>query len=80
MTGHLDRIPWHTCRHCGKRSYSSRRAAKAALRHHGDRKGMAAYECHTNPGVFHLGHIPTAVRRGHASRDNIALPRKRDTA
>lgn len=54
MTGHLDRIAWHTCQHCGK--------------------------CHYDPTVWHLGHTPTAVRRGYATRDDISTPRKRDTA
>ncbi len=81
MTGNLDRIPWHTCSHCGKRGVSSRRQARKMLRRMKcATTGMSVYECHYVEGVFHWGHTPTAVRRGYATRDDISTPRKRDTA
>ena len=80
MTGHLDRIAWHTCQHCGKRGFSTRKRAKKMLqRMRSEKSGMSAYQCHYDPTVWHLGHTPTAVRRGYATRDDISTPRKRDT-
>lgn len=65
---------WFSCPDCvqpdgrAKRSYPNRNTAKRIRRlHHGD-KGMRVYECPSNPGTYHLGHIPPAVRKGYWSR------------
>jgi hypothetical protein len=78
MTGQLDAIAWHTCPDCGKRSYSSRKRARKVLRHIADSDHMSAYRCHYNSALWHIGHTPTAVRRGHATRDQITTPRRRE--
>lgn len=55
-----------------KRGYQTRAAAKRAARHMrklGDEL-MSAYRC-GECGVFHIGHLPRAVKRGEAGRADI---------
>lgn len=60
------------CEACGKRSYPSRRAAKTAARH-AHKGSMNAYPCPNRPEgfepVWHVGHLPDAVRRGWITKD-----------
>jgi hypothetical protein len=56
-----------TCE-CGKRSYMSKSVAKRAAKHV-DRT-MRTYCCPIS-GLWHVGHIPDAVRRGFLRRDEI---------
>jgi len=58
---------------CGKRTYFTRRAARAARTHHEKCQGLAIYPCphlHQDGEVgFHLGHRPEGLGRGHIDRD-----------
>ena len=68
---------WFSCPDCKqadgrpKRSYPNKSTAKRTMRlHHGD-KGMRVYECPKRPGTYHLGHLPTAIRKGYWSRQEV---------
>lgn len=52
------------CEDCEKRGYFSRKIARAAREvwHLGD-KGVRPYECPAKRGLWHLGHMPSTVRR-----------------
>ncbi|CAG7633243.1 hypothetical protein E143388_07479 [Rhodococcus opacus] len=68
---------WVSCPHCGgKRTYFTRRAARAARTHHEKCQGLAIYPCphlHQDGEVgFHLGHRPEGLGRGHIDRDTRA--------
>lgn len=56
---------------CGKQGFSSKKAAKQVARSLG-RRYLNSYRCEYAPTeLWHLGHLPTVVKRGHASRDSI---------
>ncbi|MDJ0419669.1 hypothetical protein ACVH9Z_15220 [Rhodococcus opacus] len=66
-----------SCPHCGgKRTYFTRRAARAARTHHEQRQGLAICPCphrHQDGEVgFHVGHRPEGLGRGHIDRDTLA--------
>lgn len=50
------------CRHCGKRTYRTRKTAKAAAKTIPGRH-MATYPCPHGPG-WHHGHLPLDVVHG----------------
>lgn len=73
MTSHSERMPdWVHC-NCGKRGFRSRGDARVALKRHYQRntKGFSVYCCPRDDRYFHLGHLPTAVRKGKIGRDDI---------
>jgi hypothetical protein len=44
---------------------------------------LSAYECDTNPGLWHIGHLPEAVAKGQLTRKwvttrRIDLPESND--
>ena len=45
-----------TCAACHKRTYPNRKEARAARRGGHPGSQLAAYECPTTPGWWHLGH------------------------
>jgi hypothetical protein len=55
---------------CGKREYESRKEARAALRKLEPGGKGSAYRCERFGG-WHWGHLPAAVVRGDASRDEL---------
>lgn len=60
------------CALCDKAMFPSRKAAREAIgRIPGRSPGakMNAYRCKENENYWHIGHLPTAVRRGFVSRD-----------
>lgn len=61
------------CPTCGKLRYLTRAHAKRAIRQHQHREGrLSAYRC----GEFwHIGHLPRAIARGQASRDDLGRSR-----
>lgn len=65
---------WYTCPECGKRTFHTRKAAKAAIRslkNDGSRKDtrpsdiIVVYECGTG---FHIGHTKGRLRYEKQSR------------
>ena len=73
MTSHSERMPdWVRC-DCSKRGFRSRGDARVALKRHYRRntKGFSVYRCTLDTRYFHLGHLPTAVRKGKIGRDDI---------
>lgn len=59
------------CPSCGKESYGSRKLAKAAARLM-SRHNLSAYRCsHATTEVWHLGNLPSAVRKGKKGRGDI---------
>jgi hypothetical protein len=59
--------------HCpthGKRAYPDRQTARNAIRRHGDSR-MRAYRCDALHDVWHIGHLPAAVKRGHVTTREI---------
>jgi hypothetical protein len=70
---------WTTCEQCGKRTFVSRKQAKAYARvaFPGDR-GLNAYECPLGGTGYHIGHMPEPVKKGIEGRDAIiTTPRLR---
>lgn len=62
MTAVEGLVGWVTCP-CGKRGYPTRPAARR-----GDpRKGLHRFPCPTT-GLWHNGHIPEKLLRGHVTR------------
>lgn len=59
-----------TCADCGKRCYPTKADAKAAARQLVHRKGgrLSVYQCGS---YWHFGHLPTQIRRGDATRDDL---------
>lgn len=58
-----------TCEAHGKLSFRSRKIARLHLRrNHPGEPGMAAYECDTGSGMWHVGHLPRQVMRGRRAR------------
>lgn len=50
------------CQDCGKKSYSTRKRAKAALKlYHPGEKNLAVYQCGE---YFHYGHLRYSVVKG----------------
>ncbi|MBC2637848.1 MULTISPECIES: hypothetical protein [unclassified Rhodococcus (in: high G+C Gram-positive bacteria)] len=63
-----------TCLHCDKRTYFTRRDARAARTHHEKRRGLSIYPCphHKQDGDgFHLGLRPEGLGRGDIDRDTL---------
>lgn len=64
-----------TCETCGKRCYTSKRDAKAAIRQRQHRAGrLSAYRC--GP-YWHIGHLHRAVAAGQLRRDQIRTRKDR---
>lgn len=51
------------CPDCGKRRYIKRAGAKAVIKSLPDNRAMREYRCPVGEG-WHIGHLPSAVRRG----------------
>lgn len=64
------------CVGCGKYRFVSRSAAKRARRRMSNPHGLNAYECPTEPGWWHLGHLPAAVVRGERGRSDLTAPKQ----
>ena len=59
---------------CGKVRLLTKADAKKVLRRMKGRKGrMHAYEC---MGFYHVGHVPSDLKKGAASRDDIEARRE----
>lgn len=68
------RISGGTCATCGKRMFTSKPAAKLAIRRMKGRVGkIRAYRCGQR---WHIGHTPSAVIRGDLPRDQINQRRR----
>lgn len=68
-----------TCEPCGKRSFSTRSAARKTAKQIPGR-GLHAYACPKGHG-WHLGHLPTSVVRGAISKsDYVAGVERRRAA
>ena len=67
--GYPDRIvhDYGICGDCGKVRYACRKDARRIARSKGWH-GMNAYQC---GDYWHLGHPPTALRRGQISRGDL---------
>ncbi|WP_257225784.1 hypothetical protein [Rhodococcus opacus] len=66
---------WVTCPHCDKRTYFTRKDARAARTHHEKRRGLSIYPCphHERGGDgFHVGLRPEGLGRGAIDRDTLA--------
>ena len=63
---------WSTCMECGKRTFESKKDAKAYRRaaFPGD-AGLNAYECTLGGTGYHVGHLPEPVKQGIVSRADI---------
>ena len=68
MAGGKDRTWYFVTCECGKRSYMNRANAKKAARRID--RSLHAYKCKLS-GLWHIGHLPDVVRRGHLSREEI---------
>lgn len=53
---------------CGKLAYPTREAARHGIRRHSQGDQMRPYRC-DGCGLWHAGHLPTAVKRGHLTAD-----------
>lgn len=65
----------YTCG-CGKLAYRSKTEAKRAMREAQDRYSgepghWNPYRCLADIGVWHYGHLPRSVVRGHISRGEV---------
>lgn len=65
------------CEIHGKRSYPSRRLAKAAAR---DMRtpGLREYPCAVTPGYWHFGHLPQATVVGIKTAAEVYHPNARE--
>jgi hypothetical protein len=61
---------WITCQGCGKRGYRNRKTAKK-VEARMPTKQLGVYECQEYPGLFHVGHLPTAIIRGDRGRASL---------
>ncbi|WP_422333084.1 hypothetical protein [Rhodococcus sp. (in: high G+C Gram-positive bacteria)] len=64
-----------TCPHCDKRTYFTRKDARAARTHHEKRQGLSIYLCPHQGGDgdgFHVGLRPEGLGRGDIDRDTLA--------
>lgn len=68
----LDAAGGSRCPVCGKVRYSSRRAARLAIRRIRSRRSghMSPYRC---GDFWHVGHTPSAVVRGDITRDDLVV-------
>lgn len=57
-----------TCGWCGKRGFSTRKAARQAARRLFPEARMSAYRCHHGGTSWHFGHQPAALRHGEIDR------------
>lgn len=57
-----------TCRSCEKRTYDSRREARAAARRAHPDDLLAAYACPHNPQWWHIGHANPHCRNGNRTQ------------
>ena len=65
---------------CGKYRYWSRKAAKLAIRRIQRRRDLtsrlAAYRCTHDDTCWHIGHVPSPIKRGVIARsDFVPKPR-----
>lgn len=67
-------VPPGTCWACGKRSYSSKKEAKQTARRTHPGEQLDTYECHSNAGAYHYGHLPQRVKEGRIPRSMLAPP------
>jgi hypothetical protein len=69
------RPPIGTCLEHGKMLFRNRKIARRHARrvHPGAR--LSAYECATNLGMWHYGHLPEPVTRGELSRKWVSTRR-----
>ncbi|GAB3988812.1 hypothetical protein [Nocardioides marmoraquaticus] len=56
-----------SCPVCGKRRFTTRRAAKKVARRLNPGQHMNVYRCGE---YYHFGHIPSAIRHGAITRDD----------
>ena len=56
------------CPDCRKVTYPSRKAARAR-RKQMPHANLSVYPCEFMEGVYHLGHLPPALRQGRLTRD-----------
>ncbi|CAG7618416.1 hypothetical protein [Rhodococcus opacus] len=66
---------WVTCPHCGKRTYFTRKDARAARTHHEKRQGLSIYPCphqDQDGDRFHVGLRPEGLGRGAIDRNTLA--------
>lgn len=66
---------WVTCPHCDKRTYFTRRDARAARTHHEKRRGLSIYPCPhqaQDSDGFHVGFRPIGLGRGSIDRGTLA--------
>ena len=66
---------WVTCPHCDRRTYFTRKDARAARTHHEKRQGLSIYPCphqDQDGDRFHVGHRPEGLGRGAIDRDTLA--------
>ena len=71
---HRPTARWATCPHCNKRTYFTRKDARAARTQHDKRRGLSIYTCpHQEDGGdgFHVGHRPKSLTRGCIGRDTL---------
>lgn len=73
-------VAWVWCARCNKRTYHSRRDAKAVARSHrqASDRHIRAYECPEGRG-WHVGHYPEVVAAGLISADEAALTSRSDS-
>lgn len=64
------------CEQHGKRLYSSRKAAKTAIRQHQQPAGMREYRCDMVDGMWHCGHLPPAVMEGRRTARQVYRRRR----
>lgn len=74
---------WTTCPATGKRGYMSKAAAKRARRRtHGSSENnngaLSLYAC-AHCRLWHIGHLPKALRNGTIDRETYLAHRRRDT-
>ncbi|AWK76434.1 hypothetical protein CBI38_34060 (plasmid) [Rhodococcus oxybenzonivorans] len=68
-----------TCPHCSKRTYFTRKDARAARTHHEKRQGLSIYPCPhqgEDRDGFHVGHRPKSLTRGTIGRGNLAASQR----
>lgn len=63
---------------CGKRSYGSRKQAKAAGKKIYPGDHLSAYRCRTNPNEWHFGHLHSLTIERGLPRDASAIPTVRE--
>lgn len=66
---------WQQCR-CGKRGWVTRSAARSMRKATDPSSAMSAYLC-PESGLYHLGHLPPAVREGRLGRQDVSGPHRR---